>query len=254
MLKPGTQLEMLIRVTHNRTFMFLHSTLFFEIANAALKHKSSATWLLIFLMISGRNALGVTISGRIKPPAETISIIAFCRDEEIKYEGRIDNQTGEYVIDGLPEGIYDLILRTKRYLIEGIRFETSDKLTPESEKEIETRIGSVELFFNKKKILRIAGNGKYADVLVEQVRDKEYYLNPTGEKVSRKIIRRIEFWRFKKSGQCWVSFKRKHLYREEILSTNLRGEMKHRFEEKFSRIKAVGASTITLPDYIVSAN
>ena len=208
---------------------------------------------LLFLIASSRAAAGVTISGRIEPPGEAVSIIAFCRDEGKKYEGRIDKETGEYVIDELPEGIYGLVLRTKKYLIEGIRFASNGKLTPGDRKEIEGRIKSVELFFNRKKILRISGDGKYAEVLVEQVRDKEYYLNPTGERVSGKMVRRVEFWRFKKSGSCWVSMESKHLYREEVFSDEFSSEMKHRFEEKFSGIKAVGASTIRLPDYVVSS-
>jgi len=217
------------------------------------KYKSSMMWLLTVMTMCAGNAAGVTIYGRIEPPGETVSIIAFCRDEGKKYEGRVDKETGEYVIDGLPEGIYDLILRTKKCFFEGIRFALNGKLTLEDRKEIEGRIKSVELFFNRKKILRISGDGNYADALVEQVRNLEYYLNPTGERVSGKMVRRVEFWRFKKSGLCWVSMETKHLYREEVFSDDLSSEMEHRFEEKFSGIKAVGAFTIRLPDYVISA-
>ena len=208
--------------------------------------------LLSFLpAVTAGGVNGIAISGRIEPPGEAVAILAFCPDENEKYAGSVNRQTGSYSISKLPEGIYDIVLRTKRYLIEGIRFWPKGELTSRDIKEIEKRI---ELgFFNRKRILRISGNSNHASAIVEQVRDRAYYLN-SGEKISGKIIRRIDFLRFKKSGRSWVSIENKHLYREEVFSNSPGAEMEHMFEKKFSGIKAVGTPSVKIADYQIPAN
>lgn len=228
-----------------------------------LNFKKIILFSLILLFISGLtsirgdNAPGGkgSISGRIRPAGEVISIIAFNREENRKYEGSIDVPTGEYVINGLPAGSYDLILKTERCLIEGLQLyvprRLEEKLTVKDRKELERIIKSVEPFFNRKKILRLSGGGKYADVLVEQVRDKVYYYNSTGEKVHGKMIRRIDLWRFRKSGLRWVSLWNKHLYREELSPDSPGRRMEYKFEEKFSGIRVPAGSENRTPDYIL---
>ena len=219
---------------------------------------------LIFSLISGTMSVGGdnnsrgkgTISGRIRAPGKVIFIMAFNKEENRKYEGSIDAWTGEYVIKDLPEGSYDIVLKTEKYLIEGLRLyiprRSGEKLIVEDRKELEMRIKSVEPFFNRKKILRLSGGGKYADVLVEQVRDKVYYYNPTGEKVHGKMIRRIDLWRFRKSGLRWVSLRNKHLYREELPSDSPGRRMEHKFEEKLSGIQITADSENITLDYILT--
>ena len=210
--------------------------------------------LLSFLpAVTAGEINGITISGRIKPFGEAVAILAFCPDENEKYAGRVNSRTGSYSISKLPEGIYDIVLRTKRYLIEGIRFWPKGELTGRDIKEIEEIVESVDQFFNRKKIIRISGSSNYASAIVEQVRDMAYYLN-SGEKISGKIIRRIDFLRFKKSGRSWVSIENKHLYREEVLSNSPEAEMEHMFEKKFSGIKVVGTPSVKIADYQVPAN
>ncbi len=216
---------------------------------------------LIFSFISG---LGTTsgdsapggkgsISGRIRASGEVLFIMAFNRRQDRKYKGNIDARTGEYVIKDLPAGSYDLILKTEKYLIEGLRLyvprRSGEKLTVKDRKELETIIKSVEPFFNKKKILRLSGGGKYADALVEEVRDKVYYYNPTGKKAHGKMIRRIDLWRFQKSGLLWVLLQDRHLYREELSQDSPGRRMEHRFEEKFSGIKVTAGSENKTLDY-----
>ena len=187
-----------------------------------------------------------SISGRIKTPGEALFIMAFNRKQDKKYKGNIDARTGEYVIQGLPAGSYDLVLKTERYLIEGLRlsalWRSGEKLTAADRKELAAIIKSVEPFFNKKKILRLSGGGKYAEALVEEVRDKVYYYNPTGKKAHGKMIRRIDLWRFEKSGLRWVLLRDRHLYREELSLDSPGRRMEHRFEEKFSGIKVTAGS------------
>lgn len=187
-----------------------------------------------------------TISGRIRASGKVLFIMAFNRKQDRKYKGNIDSRTGEYVIKDLPAGRYDLILKTERYLIEGLRLyvprRSGEKLTVADRKELERIIKSLEPFFNKKKILRLSGGRKYADALVEEVRDKVYYYNPTGKKAHGKMIRRIDLWRFEKSGLLWVLLQDRHLYREELPLDSPGRRMKHRFEEKFSGIKVTAGS------------
>ncbi|NOX97077.1 MAG: hypothetical protein GXO98_03245 [Nitrospirae bacterium] len=216
-------------------------------------------WLLFFIsgliLVRGDDVpLGKgSISGKMRAAGKAISIMAFNREENRKYAGSIDVWTGEYVIKDLPEGSYDLILKTEKYLVEGLRlsvpWRSGKKLTVADRKEIGLRIKSVEPFFNKKKILRLSGDEKYAGVLVEQVRDKVYYDNPTGKKVHGKMIRRIDLWRFRKSGLRWVSLWNKHLYREELLSDSPGRQMKHKFEKKFSGIQIIAGSENVIIDY-----
>ena len=212
---------------------------------------------LVLFLISGLTSVAPqgkgTISGRIRLAEKPISIMAFSREENRKYAGDINARTGEYVIKDLPEGSYDLILKTEGFLIEGLRLylprRSNEKLTDEDKKEIESTIKSIEPFFNKKRILRISGGGRYADVLVEQIRDKIYYYNPTGEKVRGRMIRRIDLRRFRKSGLLWVSLRNKHLYREEFPSDSPGRRMEHKFEEKFSGIEITPGGENKVLDY-----
>ncbi len=194
-----------------------------------------------------------TISGRIKTSGEVLFIMAFNREQDRKYKGNIDARTGEYVIKDLPAGSYDLVLKTERYLIEGLRlylpWNSGEKLTAADRKELAAIIKSVEPFFNKKKILRLSGGGKYAEALVEEVRDKVYYYNPTGKKVPGKMIRRIDLWRFEKSGLRWVLLQDRHLYREELSLDSPGRRMEHKFEERFSGIKITAGSENKTLDY-----
>ena len=196
------------------------------------------------------------ISGTIRPPGQAVSIIALSQGERKKYKGMINDQTGEYLIKGLPEGTYDLMLKAKRHIIEGIQFcpgNREEEVEAEDKEEIQTRINSVEPFFNRKKILRVAGGGKCIDVLVEQVRDKIYYLNPTGETVTNKVIRRIDLWRFQKSGLCWVWIKKKHLYREEISASENGRDLRHKFEKKFTGIEVLPGGENKGHDYNITS-
>ena len=228
--------------------------------------KKIVLFSLIFSLISGVIAVRGdsalegkgSISGRIRASGKILFIMAFNRKEDRKYKGNIDARTGEYVIQDLPRGSYDLILKTERYLIEGLRlyvpWRSGEKLTVEDRKELETIIKSVEPFFNKKKILRFSGGGKYADALVEEVRDKVYYYNPTGKKAHGKMIRRIDLWRFQKSGLRWVLLQDRHLYREELSQDSPGRRMEHKFEEKFSGIKITVDSENKTLDYTLPAS
>jgi len=157
------------------------------------------------------------ISGAVTPVSKCRAIRAVDRAKVIKsftaidkkakagFPAKLDSATGKYVIDGLPEGKYDVIVETSVGAIAGVDLSLTETdksdapLTDKDKEALTTLINKYpDHFMNKRRVLHIDGNGKHANVLMELIRDREFHSDKGGE-----VIWRIESWIFDKLTGVW---------------------------------------------------
>jgi len=86
-------------------------------------------------------------------------------------------------------------------------------LSAEDRAGVEKVVWQSEDFFNEKTIARMGGNGQYARLFVEQVRDRKTY-DPGGAVLKNQLVRRFDLTWMRKAGQLWQIHRNRHLFRE----------------------------------------
>ncbi len=165
--------------------------------------------LLCLLALSGT----ASVRGEVRSGAPVVRAAALDRsvpqkiaDKEVRireYAGTIAGRT--YAIPDLPPRTYDLYFETA----DGVRYEGVDlrvegsekKLKERDRKAISGRVLRMKTWSNKKRVLRIEGNGEHAKALVELMRT-----NPTsydGKFGGTPVVWRVEIWYYHKLFGTW---------------------------------------------------
>ena len=114
------------------------------------------------------------IFGTVKPKGRLQDVIAVQHRYKMFLKGKVNRETGEYVIKDLLPGCYDLVIVTDDsvFLCPGMKGEdfAEDSLTKGDKEDIAKRVWEIEDFFEEKKVLYATGNAKRAKVIVKAVR------------------------------------------------------------------------------------
>jgi hypothetical protein len=158
---------------------------------------------------------GITLD--VQPINDLEEAVVVEATEYKAYVANIDRAAGRVSIKGLPFGKYDLLLKFKDKVYEGLTLDAPSGIKPMS-KELRDGIEHVtwvsEDMFNEKRIARLAGNDKEAKLLVEQIRDKRTFM-PDGTLMKDTMIRRFDLCEMRKTGKIWQVKMNRHLFREE---------------------------------------
>jgi len=167
----------------------------------------------------------------------------------LEFKGRIDPQTGVFVIDNLVDGTYDLVLTTKEGVIEGVDLrpppgtECDKPLTEEDKQKIAKWIADNfalgKEFENKGRAIYIEGNGKCCKALVEKIRDRPFHASKGDG------IWRVEIWIFDNLYGVWRKRQRSALViqRKRMPLAELR-KLVHVFDPKLGGIDIVGGKSV----------
>jgi hypothetical protein len=120
-------------------------------------------------------------------------------------------------LKGLPPGRYDLVLKFKDRVCEGLTLDPPDGVRPipkASRDGIEEVTWMSEDYFNEKHLVRTAGNPGTVKLLVEQVRDKKTF-DPGGTELKGIQIRRFDLCEMRRTKDIWQVKMNRHLFREE---------------------------------------
>jgi len=171
---------------------------------------------------NGSGSQKCSIRGIIDRPASAMAVTAVDRAAEKQYQGKIDAQTGRFIIEGLPPGSrFDLRVDYGGARLEGVDltvprsdYEEEQPASKEDLEAIKTTTNSLNKFEDKVEILAVKANIQHAAVLVNKLRTKEFINSRPGE-----VIWRLEVWRFEKPDETWVKVQHELflvLYRERL--------------------------------------
>ena len=110
-----------------------------------------------------------------------------------------------YSLNHLPPGKYDLLLKLKAEVIEGLRLDVFGETTKIEQKErddIAELIRISDDFFHGKRIWRAGGTAELQKLFVEQFRTKTIY-NPDGSIAVGRMIRRLDYTILHKTREVW---------------------------------------------------
>ncbi len=157
------------------------------------------------------------IYGTVKPPGELEAVMAVQHRYKMFVKGKVEGETGKYVIKDLLPGYYDLVLVTKEsvFVCPGMKGEdfAEDSLSKEDKAEIAKRVWEIEDFFEEKRVLHALGNVKRAKVIVKTVRKGKTSLEKKGDLPL--VFFHIEYWVMHKVGKRWLVDWRIALVREK---------------------------------------
>ena len=140
--------------------------------------------------------------------------LAIDHDRVRVYRADLSNGGKDFQFLHLPVGKYDLVLVAAEAVFEGLALgNPADSLDATSAKNLRTRIGAADSFFNRFAIHRIGLSGDQALAFVERVRDR-LTLRQSGEKLDANL-RRFEIIDLAKADDDWQMSATRHIYREE---------------------------------------
>jgi hypothetical protein len=150
------------------------------------------------------------IGGTIAKPALATAVTAIDRTSgktDKKYPGKLDAQTGRFVIEGLPLGAtYDVVIDVTGARLEGINlkvspsdFEEEQPLTKEDIAALKAQAVALNKFEDHIEVLAVTGNTQHAAVVLNKLRTKPFYESKPGE-----VIWRLELWHFERPEETWV--------------------------------------------------
>ena len=155
------------------------------------------------------------------------------------YRAELSDGGKTFQFHHLPVGKFDLVLITAGNTIyEGLALgDLAANPDPVSEKNLRTRIGAADSFFNRFAILRNGANGEQALAFVERLRDR-LTLQQSGEKLNANL-RRFEIIELAKAGDDWQMSTTRHIYREEEPVRENPPFMKHFFVSAIGNLRVV---------------
>ena len=184
------------------------------------------------------------ISGTIQPAGALKAVSAIHQKTLRDYKAKdVDQDFGYYLITGLPEGRYDLLIRTKDAIYEGLLLDDVLAYYPEvSEKvvdELRPKLKNLEEFYPQKHIIRCIGDEKELIMLVELTRDGATAYYNDGSRAIGRIFRAVRSFHYlKMSSGVWMMkpwTNREH-FREDAAMNEAR-EAKFYFSEKLGGIE-----------------
>ncbi|MDP6380484.1 MAG: hypothetical protein QF662_03980 [Phycisphaerae bacterium] len=175
-----------------------------------------------------------TIVGVITPAKNLKRLNIIERGLDITQKVNFDPRTGKFRAGGLLPGSYDLVMETAWGTIEGIGMafragefddlvppefrddssagkDVPPKPTPDDLKAIRKHIHKVKRYENKVRDIHIIGNGARVTVLVELLRDADFYGRKGDE-----ITWRLERWYYEKKFGAWERVATNVLFRKRL--------------------------------------
>ena len=145
-----------------------------------------------------------------RPWADTLKISQSDPQNEYLYPGQCDPKTGVFVIDNLlPGRTYDLIVWNQAGRWEGVNLafhrpilRAAEAITDEDKLWLKEFIEKTPQFYDRSRILWMAGDHKHATLLVELVRTRDFHSGKAGE-----VIFRTELWYFENLFGGWAKDK-----------------------------------------------
>lgn len=219
--------------------------------------------LQFLLPIAALTVLAATQAGEIRgqwsPAAAVKSVLAIERLKNTmtevrrqEYPGQFDAKTGQFVIPGLKDGIYDLALVTEAGTIEGVNLvvdgDASKELSETDRGQLNSIIDKMDEFMNRKKKLFVRGNGRYAKALMDLCRDRAHHMGDD-------LIWRVEIWQFENLYGAWQlrgqGLKgRTVLHRVKAPRAAIESRL-FLFEPCLGGIRVAGEEPVVLPTYDV---
>ncbi|NOZ23772.1 MAG: hypothetical protein GXP25_22065 [Planctomycetes bacterium] len=211
---------------------------------------------LAFFLLSGSLCPAGDLTGKITPPGKCKAIKAVSRMMKLEYEGKINSNTGEYVIKKLPAGKVDLVLTLPEGAINGVDlglevYDQDQAPFTEEDKATLTKwiVDNFKLgkeFENKGRPIYFNGNAKHCNVLVEKIRDRAFHAG------KNQAVYRVEIWLFDKMYGTWR--KRAHaekvVLRERIPLSEY-NRKSYFFDPKLGGIEVKGKGKTTTFDYTI---
>ncbi|MBM4032789.1 MAG: hypothetical protein FJ291_13500 [Planctomycetes bacterium] len=153
----------------------------------------------------------------VQPIADLEEAVVIEATDYKAYVANIDRASGIVSLTGLPPGRYDLLLKFKDKVCEGLSLDPPEgvKPIPKTFRDgVEEVTWMSEDYFNEKHIVRSAGNPGTIKLLVEQVRDKRTF-DPGGTELKGIMIRRFDLCELRRTRDIWQVKMNRHLFREE---------------------------------------
>ena len=165
------------------------------------------------------------------------------------YRGVVNGNT--YSFNHLPPGKYDLLLKLKAEVIEGLRldvFGETTKLDQNDRDDIAELIRISDDFFHGKRIWRAGGTADLQKLFVEQFRTKTIY-NPDGSIAVGRMIRRLDYTILHKTREVWQidPDSPRFLFREERNKSGAGADLTFFHDPDLGGIR-VADITVTAPD------
>jgi hypothetical protein len=169
-----------------------------------------AALCLCLAALPARAAETGRITGTVENADRVTAISAVDRtsgEQDNRYPGKIDAQSGRFTIEGLPPGAtYDCVIDFGGARLEGVNlkvkrsdYEEEQPLTKEDVEAITQATKSLNKFEDQVEVLTVTGNIQHAAVLLNKLRTKPFYESKPGE-----VIWRLELWHFERPDETWV--------------------------------------------------
>ena len=157
---------------------------------------------------------------RVSPAQEVRTVQALERESAATY--RLTPGAGEtpgealFRAEGLPQGLYDLVLLTRRGRIEGVNLRVrgvpaeAPALSERDRSEIRRLISGMTSFADRRRILFLRGRGTEARALVEELTTRKTTLRSAAPFV----VWRVEVWYYRKEFGAWDRYDWSTIVRE----------------------------------------
>ena len=186
----------------------------------------------------------------VQPIADLEEAIVVEATEYKTYLAEIDRGAGTVALRGLSPGKYDLVLKFKDKVFEGITLDPPDgleALPKEARDGVEEVTWMSEDYFNIKRIVRLGGNKGTVKLLVEQIRDKKTF-DPGGTELKGIQIRRLDLCELRRTREIWQVKMNRHLFREEHKIGGPGTQLTFGYVPELGGIR-VGDEVVTLPAF-----
>ncbi|MFH0963414.1 MAG: hypothetical protein V2A58_05315 [Planctomycetota bacterium] len=162
---------------------------------------------------------------------------------------------GAWIVRGLADGFYDLLIETDGGKIEGANLklvnelgevelpgEAAPPLTQKDEEAIREYAGAMNIWENKRRILALAGHHQWARLLIEKLMTEQTSL-VTSEPV---VFWRVEVWDFENRYGGWVRRRGYVVLEREQLTIDAWKKLRVRFDPVLGGIRVRGGVPATV--------
>lgn len=157
------------------------------------------------------------IYGTVKPGGELTDAMVVQHGYKMFVKGKVDSESGKYVIKNLLPAYYDLVLVTKDSAFIGVGMKgedfAEDSLSDQDKAGLAKRVWEIKDFFEEKKVLHVVGNVKRAKAIVKTIRKGKTSLEKKGDLPL--VFFHLEYWVMHKVGERWLVDWRIELVREK---------------------------------------
>ena len=184
------------------------------------------------------------IRGRVIRPSKPILYVFAQAADDWKrvYRGELSADRTGFSFSGLPVGMYDLVVLYNDCFMEGLSLTRDENtLTDKDTAAISEAIMKSNPFFNEKKIHRCEGTTGYAGrarCVLQEIRTRPVTLQ-SAEIRSDIQVRSIKLVLPEDVGIGWSLVNTREIVRQEVLATDSKGLLAHRFVPELGRIRVI---------------